>query len=219
MSGRRALPLLGDGSQTRAFTHVRDIARGIILALESDRAVNQDLNISNAEEMTILDLARRIWRLCETGSDFDWVSVPSFVYDIKRRSPDPQKARGLIGFEAEVKIDEGLNEVIAWLRKVLAAEGGGSDMSGTLAIIGLGRVGLPLALVFADKGFEVCGLDVNAPARLMSCSPGGCRSWKRAAKRFFVDRSTKAFGPPWIHPGSPPASTWCSHWGLRSTRT
>ena len=123
LSGQRPLELLGDGSQTRSFTHVRDIARGIILALESERAVNQDFNISNAEEMTILDLAQRIWRLCETGTVFDWVSVPSFVYDIKRRSPDPQKARDLIGFESEIKIDEGLNEVIAWLREKLSAEG------------------------------------------------------------------------------------------------
>ena len=113
LGGQRPLEILGDGTQTRSFTHVRDIARGIILALESDRAVNQDLNISNAEEMTILDLARRIWRLCETGSDFDWVSVPSFTHDIRRRSPDPEKAKALIGFEAEVKIDEGLREVIA----------------------------------------------------------------------------------------------------------
>jgi len=48
--------------------------------------------------------------------------VPSFTYDIKRRSPDPTKARELLGFEAETKIDEGLAEVIGWLRTVMAAD-------------------------------------------------------------------------------------------------
>jgi UDP-glucose 4-epimerase len=122
LSGQHPLEILGDGNQTRAFTHVRDIARGLILALESPRAVNEDFNISNAEEMTILELARKIFTLCETGREFEWVSVPSFTYDIKRRSPDPTKARELLGFEAETKIDEGLAEVIGWLRTVMAAD-------------------------------------------------------------------------------------------------
>lgn len=122
LAGQHPLELLGDGQQTRAFTHVRDIARGIIMSLESEKAVNQDFNISNPEEMTILDLAKRIFRLCETGREFDWVSVPGFTYDIKRRSPDATKAREVIGYEAEVKIDEGLKEVIGWLRQVLETE-------------------------------------------------------------------------------------------------
>jgi nucleoside-diphosphate-sugar epimerase len=122
LGGQHPLELLGDGLQTRAFTHVRDIARGIIMSLESENAVNEDFNISNPEEMTILDLAKRIFRLCDTGREFDWVSVPGFAYDIKRRSPDATKAREVIGFEAEVKIDEGLKEVIGWLRGVIETE-------------------------------------------------------------------------------------------------
>jgi UDP-glucose 4-epimerase len=131
LEGQHPLELLGDGQQTRAFTHVRDIARGIIMALESEQAINQDFNISNPEEMTILDLAKRIFRLCETGRDFDWVSVPGFIYDIKRRSPDAGKAREVIGFEAEVKVDEGLKEVIAWLRDVLRREAAPSTAEGS----------------------------------------------------------------------------------------
>ena len=122
LAGQRPLEILGDGQQTRAFTHVRDIARGIIMTLESERAINQDFNISNPQEMTILELARRIFALCETGEEFEWVSVPGFTYDIKRRSPDATKAREVLGFEAEMKIDEGLGEVIRWLRTVLATE-------------------------------------------------------------------------------------------------
>jgi UDP-glucose 4-epimerase len=131
LDGQHPLELLGDGQQTRAFTHVRDIARGIIIALESEQATNQDFNISNPEEMTILDLARRIFALCDTDRKFDWISVPGFTYDIKRRSPDPTKAREVIGFEAEVKIDEGLKEVIAWLREVIKHQAEPSTAGGS----------------------------------------------------------------------------------------
>ena len=82
-----------------------------------------DFNSRSAAEMTILDLDPADLAVVRAGTVFEWVSVPSFVYDIKRRSPDPQKARDLIGFESEIKIDEGLNEVIAWLREKLSAEG------------------------------------------------------------------------------------------------
>ncbi|MHB8509951.1 MAG: NAD-dependent epimerase/dehydratase family protein [Candidatus Dormibacteria bacterium] len=120
LSGQDPLELLGDGSQTRAFTHVRDIARGIIMALESDRAVNQDFNISSGQETTILELAERIFNLCDTGRAFAWKSVPGFTYDIRRRIPDVKKAREVLGFQAEVDIEGGLREVVSWLRGVLA---------------------------------------------------------------------------------------------------
>lgn len=119
LAGQHPLELLGDGQQTRAFTHVRDIARGIITAFESERGVNEDFNISSAEETTIVDLGRRIFDLCETGREFEWKPAPAFTYDIRRRIPDTSKARDVLGFEAEIYIDEGLREVIGWLRGVL----------------------------------------------------------------------------------------------------
>ena len=126
LDGQHPLEILGDGQQTRAFTHVRDIARGIITTLESERAVNEDFNISSPEETTVEQLARRIFDLCETGREFEWKSVPGFTYDIKRRIPDPRKARELLGFEAEVDLTTGLTEVIGWLRQVLAKESAGA---------------------------------------------------------------------------------------------
>ncbi len=52
---------------------------------------------------------------------FEWTSVRGFTYDIRRRIPDTTKAREVLGFEAEVDLDEGLREVIGWLRAVLPA--------------------------------------------------------------------------------------------------
>jgi nucleoside-diphosphate-sugar epimerase len=119
LTGQSPLQLLGDGGQTRAFTHVRDIARGIVMALESEAAVNQDFNISSAEETTILHLARRIFDLCATGEEFRWVSVEPFRYDIRRRIPDTTKAAAVLGFQSETSLEDGLQEVVTWLRGVV----------------------------------------------------------------------------------------------------
>jgi nucleoside-diphosphate-sugar epimerase len=117
LEGQHPLQILGDGSQTRAFTHVQDIARGVIMTLESEAAVNQDFNISSSRETTVLDLARMIFDLCATGREFDWVSVPGFTYDVKRRIPATEKARAMLGFEAEVQLEDGLQEVVSWLKQ------------------------------------------------------------------------------------------------------
>ena len=123
LAGQRPLELLGDGQQTRAFTHVRDIARGIIIALESDKAVNDDFNISASQETRIVQLAEQIFSICFPGEKFEWIGAPAFTYDIRRRIPDASKAREILGFEAEVKLDEGLREVVAWLMAELKPDG------------------------------------------------------------------------------------------------
>jgi nucleoside-diphosphate-sugar epimerase len=112
-SGQYPIELLGDGQQTRCFTHVRDIARGVIVAMESERAVDQDFNLSRPEEITMLRLAEKIFALCDTGRPFRAKFVPGFPSDIRRRIPDTSKARELLGWEAEMSLDDGLREILA----------------------------------------------------------------------------------------------------------
>jgi nucleoside-diphosphate-sugar epimerase len=111
--GQDPLELLGDGRQTRCFTHVRDIARGVIVAMESERAVDQDFNLSRPEEITMLELAERIFKLVHPARPFRATFVPGFPSDIRRRIPDTTKARELLGWQAETSLDEGLREVLA----------------------------------------------------------------------------------------------------------
>jgi len=107
--------LLGSGEQTRCFTHVRDIARGIIMAMESERAVNEDFNLGTSQEVRILDLARAIFDLCHTGRPFRVRFIEGFEHDIQRRVPDASKADRLLGWEPEVPFEKGLIEVIEWI--------------------------------------------------------------------------------------------------------
>lgn len=123
LSGQYPLELLGDGETTRCFTHVRDIARGIIQAMESKSAVNEDFNLGTSEEIRILDLARKIFELCRPGEPFRAKFVNGFEFDIERRVPDASKAKRLLGWEPQVTLDDGLAEVVEWLRQKLQAKG------------------------------------------------------------------------------------------------
>jgi len=109
--------ILGDGQQTRSFTHVRDLADGIITVMESKKAENEDFNIASAREMKIIDLARLLWELCNKKEKFKVKNVSGFTHDIKRRIPDTTKMKKVLDWEAKVKLEDGLIEVINWLKK------------------------------------------------------------------------------------------------------
>jgi UDP-glucose 4-epimerase len=112
----RDLAIHGDGSQIRAWTYVDDMVEGLLLALEHPNAVGESFNIGNARStVTIYDLATRIKRL--TGCPGDIVFQPLHYTDVELRIPNVEKARRLLGFEARVELDEGLERTIAWYRQ------------------------------------------------------------------------------------------------------
>ncbi len=112
----RDLTIHGDGAQIRAWTYVDDMVDGLMLALEHPNAVGESFNIGNARStVTIYDLATRIKRL--TGCHGEIVFQPLHYIDVELRIPNIQKARQLLGFEASVELDEGLERTIAWYRQ------------------------------------------------------------------------------------------------------
>jgi nucleoside-diphosphate-sugar epimerase len=122
LSGRRPLEIFGSGEQTRTLTHVDDIADGVVTAMASPAAENQDFNISAREELTVAEIARRIWLACgEPEEDFALRHLPSFEVDVQRRWPSVDKARQLLGWEARIGLDDGLRATVEWLREVGAA--------------------------------------------------------------------------------------------------
>ena len=128
LNGQDPLEILGDGLQSRCYTHVSDVARGICMTLASE-AINEDFNISTGAETNVLDLAKQIWSLIRPETAPRFTHVPGFRDDVKRRVPAVDKAREVLGFTAAVPLSEGLPAVIDWLRARHAAknaEGGAS---------------------------------------------------------------------------------------------
>jgi len=117
LTGQDPIEILGDGSQIRHYTYGGDLALGIRIAMESNAAINEDFNLSNATSTTVLELAELIHRKVRgPDSPFRWVSVEPFPYDVQKRVPDVSKAKRLLGFEATTTLDQMLDEVIPWIR-------------------------------------------------------------------------------------------------------
>ncbi len=118
LSGQRPLQIFGSGEQTRTLTHVDDIAEGIVTAMSSRAAENEDFNISASQELTVAQIARLIWEACgQDPRDFELAHGPTFTVDVKRRYPSVEKARRLLGWEAKVDLTDGIAETVQWLRE------------------------------------------------------------------------------------------------------
>jgi UDP-glucose 4-epimerase len=114
--------ILGDGTQTMDFVYVADIAHANVLAAEAD-ATDEVFNVASGVETSLRDLADALLRVM--GSDLGVEYGPERkVNKVSRRLADTSAARERIGFEAQVGLDEGLTNLVAWWRAERAAAAG-----------------------------------------------------------------------------------------------
>jgi dTDP-L-rhamnose 4-epimerase len=112
---RRSPMMFEDGAQTRDFTHVSDVVRGILLALESETAVRQAVNLGTGRATSVADVARVI----SAGMGLDIEPECNGRYragDIRHCYADPNRAREMLGFEAQKTFEEGMGSLVEWLR-------------------------------------------------------------------------------------------------------
>ncbi|MES2856204.1 MAG: NAD-dependent epimerase/dehydratase family protein, partial [Bdellovibrionota bacterium] len=99
----------GDGTQTRSMSFVEDIVDGTMLAMESEAAIGEIINLGNDEELSVVDTARLIHEIAKTGHELKIDFIPmSELFgqykDILRRIPDMTKAKKLLGYAPKVKL-------------------------------------------------------------------------------------------------------------------
>jgi dTDP-glucose 4,6-dehydratase len=109
------LTVFGDGSQTRSFQYISDLVEGVWLLMQ--RGGHDPVNIGNPQEMTLLELAKRIIRLAGSRSEIVFRPLPED--DPRVRQPDIGRARALLGWEPRVDTDEGLTLTLEWFRRKL----------------------------------------------------------------------------------------------------
>jgi UDP-glucose 4-epimerase len=121
------ITVFGDGTQTRSFTYVGDVVRGLQALVAHRAAIGQVFNIGSQQEVSIMALAERVRELA--GSESKIVTVPydeayeEGFEDMPRRVPDIGKIRASVGWEPKVGLDEILERVIAEFRRTGAARG------------------------------------------------------------------------------------------------
>jgi UDP-glucose 4-epimerase len=112
----RPITVYGSGKQSRCFCYVGDVVGALVKLMDSDDSVGDVFNIGSNQEISILDLAKRVKEL--TDSDSEIVFVPydeayeEGFEDMPRRIPDVSKVNKLISFKPEKKLDEILQAVI-----------------------------------------------------------------------------------------------------------
>ena len=102
------LTIAGDGSQTRSLCHVDDLVRGLLLMAESSEP--GPINLGNPQEVTMLDLARRVLAAASSNSAVTFCPRP--LEDPTRRRPDITAARQLLGWRPRIDLDEGLADAV-----------------------------------------------------------------------------------------------------------
>jgi len=104
----RPITVFGDGSQTRSFTYVDDLVRGIIALAES--GYHDPVNIGNPNEFTLLELAKTVLEVTGSRSEIIYEALPTD--DPQVRQPDISLARRILGWEPTIDLLEGLQRTI-----------------------------------------------------------------------------------------------------------
>ncbi|MGE5245247.1 MAG: NAD-dependent epimerase/dehydratase family protein [Betaproteobacteria bacterium] len=115
------ITVFGDGTQSRSFTHVRDVVDALLKLVEQPSAVGQVVNIGNPEEVTIADLAERVRRISGSNSPIKFIryeeAYESGFEDMPRRVPDLGKVHRMIGYAPRHTLDDILTEVVDYFRR------------------------------------------------------------------------------------------------------
>jgi len=121
LKGQNPLHILGSGKQVRCYTYGGDLAKGIVTTMFHPAALNDDFNLSTPVATDVLELARLIWEKVHGSGPgakaFEYVSDPPYAYDVQHRVPDVNKARRVLGYEANTPLSKMLDEVIPWIKR------------------------------------------------------------------------------------------------------
>ena len=117
----KPLTVFGDGSQTRSFCYVDDLIRGLYLLATSNEHL--PVNLGNPQEMTLLELAETVIRATGSQSEIVFEALP--VDDPRVRQPDITRARQVLGWEPQVALEEGLQQMIKSIDRRFPAGGAG----------------------------------------------------------------------------------------------
>ena len=116
----KPITVYGDGNQSRTFTYVKDVVTALMKLMKSEQAVGEVFNVGGSEEISILNLAKKIIDMTGSRSKiqlipYDEVFGKDFE-DMQRRVPGTEKLKSVIGFAPGNDLDFILSEVIAYIK-------------------------------------------------------------------------------------------------------
>ena len=104
--------IFGDGSQTRSFCYVDDLVRGIMQMGANNHP--GPINLGNPRENSLLELAQIVTSVVGGSGEMEFMPLPED--DPKRRNPDVQRAKDILGWVPSVEIEDGIRRTAEWMK-------------------------------------------------------------------------------------------------------
>ena len=115
------LSVYGSGEQIRCFCHVDDAVRALLLVMDSDKAVGEVFNVGNNQQITIMELAKKVIELTGSSSTIEKIAYekayPEGFEDMQRRVPDISKINQVLGWSPEINLDQIIKDIAAFNSK------------------------------------------------------------------------------------------------------
>ncbi|MBW2609732.1 MAG: GDP-mannose 4,6-dehydratase [Deltaproteobacteria bacterium] len=117
----KPIPVFGDGTQSRSFTHVNDVVGALVKLMGEQKAEGDIFNVGNDHEVTIKDLAQKVKEMTESNSEIEFIPYekaygPGFE-DMERRCPNIDKIRDLIGYNPSHDLESIIQSVIDYFKE------------------------------------------------------------------------------------------------------
>ena len=125
-----------DGEQRRDFVSVRDIVQALLLSADEDAAVGKALNVGSGRAVTVREVAQTLARVLGTDAEPE-VTGKYRVGDIRNCWADISLAREVLGYEPTVTFEQGMEELVGWLREQERPESAVEAHAAELAARGL----------------------------------------------------------------------------------
>ena len=115
------LSVYGSGDQIRCFCHVTDAVRGLLLVMDSDKAVGEVFNVGNNQQISIMELAKKVIEITGSKSAIEKIAYekayPQGFEDMQRRVPDISKIKQVLGWSPEINLDQIIKDIAAFNTK------------------------------------------------------------------------------------------------------
>ena len=115
------LSVYGSGDQMRCFCHVDDAVRALLLVMDSDNTVGDVFNVGNNQQITIMELAKKVIELTGSSSTIEKIAYenayPEGFEDMQRRVPDISKIKQVLGWTPEINLDQIIKDIAAFNSK------------------------------------------------------------------------------------------------------
>jgi UDP-glucose 4-epimerase len=116
-----SLSVYGSGDQIRCFCHVDDAVRALLLVMDSDKAVGEVFNVGNNQQISIMELAKKVIELTGSTSSIEKIAYekayPEGFEDMQRRVPDISKIKQVLGWSPEINLDQIIKDIAAFNSK------------------------------------------------------------------------------------------------------